>query len=149
MVINEILPYIVIIGISALIAFSLSLFFYRVIKKKLTDFDAKLSTNQMLANDFQMNISLENEKLWKATNDLQKIVIESEQVIKLLDNRIKVLQKKNEQLEIKIDLAQAPEDKLYSRASKLVELGADIHEIMKECDIPRAEAEMLLAIHRK
>jgi hypothetical protein len=45
--------------------------------------------------------------------------------------------------------AQQPEDKLYSRAFKLVELGADIEEVMKECEIPRAEAEMLLSVHQK
>ena len=27
--------------------------------------------------------------------------------------------------------------------------GADIEEIMRECDIPRAEADMLLAVHRQ
>ena len=46
-------------------------------------------------------------------------------------------------------LNQQPEDKLYTRAQKLVELGADIAEIMRECDIPRAEAEMLLSVHRQ
>ena len=44
---------------------------------------------------------------------------------------------------------QQPEDKLYSRALKLVKLGADVEEIIRECDIPRAEAEMLLAVHNK
>jgi len=56
----------------------------------------------------------------------------------------------NSQVEV-IDklLHQQPEDKLYTRAQKLVELGADVAEIMQECDIPKAEAEMLLAVHRQ
>lgn len=77
--------------------------------------------------------------------------IENEQVSKQLEHRIKVTQEQfNSKLQtIEQLLHQQPEDKLYSRAQKLVELGADIAEIMRECDIPRAEAEMLLSIHRK
>ena len=77
--------------------------------------------------------------------------LENEQVSKQLEHRIKVAQEQfNSKLQvIEQQLHQQPEDKLYSRAQKLVELGADIIEIMRECDIPRAEAEMLLAIHRQ
>lgn len=42
-----------------------------------------------------------------------------------------------------------PQGKLYSRATRMVQLGADIDEIMAECDMPRAEAELLLSLHRK
>jgi len=44
--------------------------------------------------------------------------------------------------------SQQPEDKLYSRAFKLAALGADIEEIAQTCEIPLAEAEMLLSIHQ-
>ena len=43
---------------------------------------------------------------------------------------------------------QQPEDKLYSRALKLAALGAGIEEISQNCEIPMAEAEMLLAVHQ-
>lgn len=42
-----------------------------------------------------------------------------------------------------------PEAKIYSRAVKMIELGADLEEIMRECEIPRAEAELLLSLHHK
>ncbi|OYD25934.1 DUF2802 domain-containing protein [Oceanimonas baumannii] len=42
-----------------------------------------------------------------------------------------------------------PQSKLYSRAARMVQLGADIEEIMAECDMPRAEAELLLSLHRR
>jgi len=52
--------------------------------------------------------------------------------------------------ENQLDLvAQAPENKLYTRATKMVELGASIEELMKECELPRAEAELLLSLHKK
>jgi len=36
---------------------------------------------------------------------------------------------------------------LYTRAAKLVASGASVEEIMQECDLPRAEAELLLSLH--
>lgn len=46
-------------------------------------------------------------------------------------------------------VAQAPENRLYTRAVKMVELGASIEELMSECELPRAEAELLLNLHKK
>lgn len=42
-----------------------------------------------------------------------------------------------------------PESKLYSRAMKMVSLGAGIEEVMQECELPRAEAELLVNLHKK
>ncbi|UTM58111.1 DUF2802 domain-containing protein [Photobacterium sp. CCB-ST2H9] len=44
---------------------------------------------------------------------------------------------------------QDPEGRLYSRASKMVELGADVNELMEECDLPKAEAELLLRLQQR
>ncbi len=42
-----------------------------------------------------------------------------------------------------------PERKLYRRAVRMVELGADLNEIMEECELPRAEAELLINLHQQ
>ena len=106
-------------------------------ERQLIALQTLLAQNQSQAESYQKN-STESQ-------------IENEQVSKQLEHRIKVTQEQfNSKLQtIEQLLHQQPEDKLYSRAQKLVELGADIAEIMRECDIPRAEAEMLLSIHRK
>lgn len=44
--------------------------------------------------------------------------------------------------------SQEPQDKLYSRAYKLAALGAGIEEIMTECELPKAEVEMLLSVYK-
>ncbi|MBW8190779.1 DUF2802 domain-containing protein [Neiella marina] len=41
-----------------------------------------------------------------------------------------------------------PERRIYSRAVRMVELGADLEEIMRECELPRAEAELLFSLHQ-
>ena len=43
---------------------------------------------------------------------------------------------------------QDPSLKLYQRAADLVKQGATIEEIIETCDIPRAEAEMLVMVHK-
>ncbi|MCG7530065.1 DUF2802 domain-containing protein [Psychrobium sp. MM17-31] len=42
-----------------------------------------------------------------------------------------------------------PQSKLYGHAMKMVELGANVEDIMKECDLPRGEAELLVSLHGK
>ncbi len=42
-----------------------------------------------------------------------------------------------------------PQSKLYGHAMKMIELGASIDEIIAECDLPRAEAELLVSLHGK
>lgn len=39
--------------------------------------------------------------------------------------------------------------RLYSRASKMVKLGADIEELIEECELPKAEAELMLSLQKK
>lgn len=60
-----------------------------------------------------------------------------------LNNEIDALNERQNEVEL-----NDPDGKLYSRANRLVELGADITEIMEECEIPKAEAELLIRLQR-
>ena len=42
-----------------------------------------------------------------------------------------------------------PDAKIYSRAVKMVERGADLDEVIRECELPRAEAELLFSLHKQ
>lgn len=42
-----------------------------------------------------------------------------------------------------------PDSRLYSKASKLVAAGASVEELMEECELPRAEAELLFSLRKK
>lgn len=44
--------------------------------------------------------------------------------------------------------SESSEQKLYGRAKKMIEMGAEIEELMLECDVPRAEAELLLSLYK-
>lgn len=51
----------------------------------------------------------------------------------------------NKQVELEHQDVTQP---MYTRAAKLVSSGATIEDIMEECDLPRAEAELLMSLHR-
>lgn len=65
--------------------------------------------------------------------------------------RMLELEKRVSKQEARIDetVADEPQARLYTRAMKMVELGADIDELVKECELPKAEAELLLRLHSK
>ena len=77
--------------------------------------------------------------------------MENAQVSKQLEHRIKVLQQQF--IEQQQALTQWQEsqgqDKFYNRAFKLAAKGADIDEIISECELPRAEVEMLLSVYQQ
>lgn len=87
-----------------------------------------------------------------ATNELSKqqfVEIHSGSIgmgkkIQQLETLIKKIQENQQNI-----VAQAPENRLYTRAVKMVELGASLQELMVECELPRAEAELLVSLHKK
>ncbi len=119
--------------------------------RQIEELQQKLQNQEIQLVELQTLLADSQSQLDDNLQYCQESQRENEQVSKQLEHRIKVTQELfNSQVEV-IDklLHQQPEDKLYTRAQKLVELGADIAEIMQECDIPKAEAEMLLAVHRQ
>jgi cell shape-determining protein MreC len=120
--------------------------FYRINKMLKT----QIETQELFINELQSAQKTVNNQFVDVEDKLKNYYLENEQVSKQLEHRIKTLQQESalqkhllEQLQ-----NQQPQDKLYSRAFKLVELGADIEEVVRECDIPLAEAEMLISVHR-
>ena len=68
----------------------------------------------------------------------------SQQDLQMVANEIEQISEHQQKMQL-FD----PESKLYSRAMKMVQLGAGLEEIMLECELPRAEAELLLNLHRQ
>ncbi|WP_430456104.1 DUF2802 domain-containing protein [Rheinheimera sp.] len=64
------------------------------------------------------------------------------QVDEIVDSQLQLAEQQQ-----KIDMFD-PESKLYSRAMKMVQLGAPLEEVMRECELPRAEAELLYNLHK-
>lgn len=148
-------PLVLTIAFACSIVISLSiLILFVVLYKKLARqfflMNTQMESSQLLADELQARLAEQDTLFNQRVEGIQQQTIENDQVTKQLEHRIKVLQEQLAQQNTFIEQIQQqqPEDKLYSRASKLVALGADVEEVMVECDIPRAEAEMLISVHK-
>ncbi|MDD2842843.1 MAG: DUF2802 domain-containing protein [Tolumonas sp.] len=79
----------------------------------------------------------------KKFGELQSVSLGTGQKLIELERKLVALNEVQQEMSV-----QTPENKLYSRAVKMVELGAGIEEIMQECELPKAEAELLLSLHK-
>ncbi|KAE8176557.1 DUF2802 domain-containing protein [Photobacterium carnosum] len=89
------------------------------------------------------NSRLQYESLTKQFNELRTGSIGmSDKLVDLIEQLEQVEERQNE-----IAMNDSG-GRLYSRASKMVELGADVNELMTECDLPKAEAELMLSLQK-
>jgi len=109
---------------------------YILIKKQTKKTDAlQLLVKLLLAS---------NESFKRQFTEIHSGTVGMGKKIQQLESMVK--QTQENQLNL---VAQAPENRLYTRAAKMVTLGASIEELMSECELPRAEAELLLNLHKK
>ncbi|WP_405631221.1 MULTISPECIES: DUF2802 domain-containing protein [Pseudoalteromonas] len=85
------------------------------------------------------------------TNILRSEVAEMRTGMLSIGKRLVTVEQRNQELAQQQDAQKYddPDAKIYSRAVKMVELGADIEEIIRECELPRAEAELLMSLHQQ
>lgn len=122
--------------LTLLLAFVFFIICYSLIKKHKKKTDAlEVLVKSLLAN---------NDSVKKQFIEVHSGAVGMSKKIQRLDSAVKKTQEN--QLNI---VAQAPENRLYTRATKMVELGASIEELMVDCELPRAEAELLLNLHKK
>ncbi|MFD1621017.1 DUF2802 domain-containing protein [Thalassotalea marina] len=112
---------------------------------------SQLSGNDLLIGELKEQLDglrSNQEQNLAALNSWQ---IEQEQVTGQLEHRTKQFNEniKNIKQEMQELHAQQPEDRLYSRAQKMVKLGAGIDELVAECQLPKVEAEMLIAMYQR
>lgn len=89
------------------------------------------------ADKEQQKVSKQLLEVRQVVVGLGKTVSDQQDIIKHLNERLK-------------ELENADTDaRLYSRASKMVKLGADIEELIEECELPKAEAELMLSLQKK
>ncbi|GAA5646571.1 MULTISPECIES: DUF2802 domain-containing protein [Vibrio] len=87
----------------------------------------------------------------KEVQKANKQLLEVRSVVVGLGQRVSeqqdIIQHLNERIS---ELENADNDaRLYSRASKMVQLGADVNELIEECELPKAEAELMLSLQKK
>ncbi|WP_114325216.1 DUF2802 domain-containing protein [Candidatus Colwellia aromaticivorans] len=144
-----------IIAVVALVASVLSLVVIFILsvrhKAQLTLLTSQYQAQELILN----NIQRTNEKLHfdidKLQQQYEQIMIENTQVSKQLEHRIKILQTQIDNQHDVISQLQTDQgdNKFYTRAIKLAKKGANIDEIVTECELPYAEVEMLISVYQK
>jgi len=135
------------------------LLFLLVLKqnKKISLIEQQQNELSLIVDGVKHNIqSIENVSAEQAmqNKNIQEISQQQKNItstIKTSEHKLQLVDKELVSIKNELDLLsnQQPGDKLYSRALKLAALGADAEEISQNCEIPLAEAEMLLAVHHK
>ena len=120
-------------------------------KAQLTMLVSQYQSQELILNNLQglnEQLQFEVENLHKKG---EKTTAENLQISKQLEHRIKTLQTQiNNQNDIISQLqTDKGDDKFYTRAIKLAKKGADIDEIVNECELPYAEVEMLISVYQK
>ena len=136
-------------GLAALAILLAIVLFVRLNKQQQT---IKLLTEQL------QRIDTRQEPLEKRVSQLKEWLHEVRAGGLGMGNRVKELEQQlaelrnqqvtlsDKQVEMEHQEASTP---LYTLAAKLVASGASVEEIMQECDLPRAEAELLISLHRQ
>lgn len=145
-------PIIAVLALFLVLLTSTLLFVYvSKLKNKMAVLNVQMQSTSLLLNDLQtLNNKLQQEFDEMASNT-ERLATENEQVSKQLEHRIKSLQHQSfEQQQLLTQWQDSQgQDKFYNRAFKLAEKGADIEEIMSECELPRAEVEMLISVYQQ
>lgn len=114
----------------------LSLIFVFVLLRQLNAVDKK-NTHQLQQLAKQLVISRSE------TKEIRMGVLGLGKKLAGLESVTTEVSEKQEELQL-----IEPDSKLYSRAVKMVELGAKVDEIVRECELPLAEAELLVSLHK-
>lgn len=120
-------------------------------KAQISILVSQYQAQELIINNLQRvneQLQLDVDKLLRQD---EQITIENRQVSKQLEHRIKTVQTQiNNQQEMISQLqTDQGDDKFYTRAIKLAKKGADIEEIVTECELPYAEVEMLISVYQK
>ncbi|MFD2180233.1 DUF2802 domain-containing protein [Veronia pacifica] len=109
-------------------------------RKHRQDIETKMQAMELLLK----NNRKQHDNLMNQFNELRTGAMGMSRKLADLSDQFDSLVEKQNEIEM-LD----PDGRLYSRATKMVDLGADIEELMEECDLPKAEAELLMNIRRQ
>ena len=140
------------LGQAIVIGLLVLLLFWQLLRQRHVNRDQLVVLDKKLELNNQQLTAAQNE-----TEELRAGIIGVGQRVLTLDQRVLTLENQLSQLHgAYTELAEQqqalsltdPESKIYTRAMKMVQLGADLEEIMRECELPRAEAELLFNLHQ-
>jgi len=108
-------------------------------------YNTQLETNAS-QNQVQIELSKKVNNLTEEVHEIRSgnygVINRFKELVQQVDN----LQTSQQSLAENL-VEQDPQSRFYSKGAKLISQGASLEDVMRECDMPAAEAELLFSLH--
>lgn len=129
----------VLIALVVMLAIAVCLLYSRIQKLRYSLYNSQAANVEAIARIEALANNANNQQ----TEAQARTLVITRHLKELDEKQVSI---ENELRELKL---QDPSLRLYQRAAELVKQGASTDEIIEACDIPRAEAEMLVMVHKQ
>ena len=146
-----VVPIIAVLALFLVVLGSVVIYLYLAkVTTNIEIFKTQLQSNVMQIKELEDVNKLLQHQISSSERESKQLNTENSQVLKQLEVRIKYLNDHNvEQQKLLLQWQENQgQDKFYNRAFKLAAKGASLEDIMSECELPRAEVEILLSVHK-
>lgn len=117
------------------------IFLILLFKRYNTQLEVSISQSHSLS-DMSKKVNNLNEEIHEIRSGNHGVINRFKELVQQVDN----LQTSQQNLAENL-VEQDPQSRFYSKGAKLISQGASLEDVMRECDMPAAEAELLYNLH--
>jgi small-conductance mechanosensitive channel len=137
-----IMSFTLLLSITALIVCIVCLTFLSVLFKRYkTQLEIIVSQNNSLS-DLSNKVNNLSEEIHEIRSGNYGVINRVKELVQQVDSLQSAQQNLAENL-----VEQDPQSRFYSKGAKLISQGASLEDVMRECDMPAAEAELLFNLN--
>jgi predicted nucleic acid-binding Zn-ribbon protein len=135
-----IMSFPLLISLTALIVSILLVIFLNVLFKRDQSQLESIKSQDNLLTELAKKVNNLTDELHEIRSGNYGVISRVKELVHQVDN----LQSAQQNL-----VEQDPQSRFYSKGTKLISQGASLEDVMRECDMPVAEAELLFNLHNK
>jgi predicted nucleic acid-binding Zn-ribbon protein len=113
------------------------IFLIKLFKRHNTQLETVVSQSNSLS-ELSKKVNNLSEEIHEIRSGNYGVISRVKELVQQVDN----LQSAQQNL-----VEQDPQSRFYSKGAKLISQGASLEDLMRECDMPAAEAELLFNLH--
>ena len=137
-----IMSFTLLLSLIALILSIICLAFLIVLFKRCNSQFETLTFQADLLSQLSKKVNNLNEEIHEIRSGNYGVISRFKELVLQVNNLQIAQQKLSENL-----VEQDPQSRFYSKGAKLISQGASLEDVMRECDMPAAEAELLFNLH--
>jgi cell division protein FtsB len=135
-----IMSFPLLLSLTALIVSILLVIFLNVLFKRYQSQLESIKSQDYLLTELAKKVNNLTDELHEIRSGNYGVISRVKELVHQVDN----LQSAQQNL-----VEQDPQSRFYSKGTKLISQGASLEDVMRECDMPVAEAELLFNLHNK